>query len=106
MLCPSKTNGAARGGDELQDRLADRRFPAAAFSHEADGGSRLDGEADVIHRLDVIDVTAEYAAENREPGFEIFDFEERHRRLVRKCGEMRRAGWSRRLRAGFRRGRF
>ena len=64
--------------NQLQQRAANGRLSTPALAHKSHRRPRFDGETHIIHRLHIVSMTTENPRANREPDFEIADFEQRH----------------------------
>jgi hypothetical protein len=64
--------------NKLQKRFTDGALAAAAFSHQSNGGTLFDGEADIVHGPDISRVPSEESGPDGEIGSQIFDFEKGH----------------------------
>ena len=71
-----KDHATARGGDEPEDRAADRGLAATAFTDQTERLTRVDMKAHAINGLDPAAHALKQSAVDREVRPQVLDFEE------------------------------
>ena len=74
---PVKPDGAVGGGLQPDHLAADGALAAARLPHQAQGGARIDGEAHVVHRVDITGGVGDNAALHRVIDFQVLHLEQR-----------------------------